>query len=105
MATRSQMDQLERVVDKFITEMNNTLGDSFANLSKVVNQTLYLQEANEAQLKEIYRKNAEAAEGMEKTVDEMAQVADRLKDVSVTVEKYVKEVRTLEAQIAAARRM
>ena len=42
---------------------------------------------------------------MEKTVDEMAQVADRLKDVSVTVEKYVKEVRTLEAQIAAARRM
>ena len=66
---------------------------------------MYLQEANEAQLKEIYRKNAEAAEGMEKTVDEMAQVADRLKDVSVTVEKYVKEVRTLEAQIAAARRM
>ena len=105
MATRNQMDQLERVVDKFITEMNNTMGSSFANLSKVVNQSLYLQEANEAQLKDIYLKNAAAAEGMEKTVEEMAQVADRLKEVSESVEKYVKEVRTLEAHIAAARRM
>ena len=104
-ATRNQMDQLERVVDRFLTEMNNNLGSSFANLSKVVNQSLYLQEANEAQLKEIYNKNAEAADGMEKTVDEMNQVAERLKEVSTTVEKYVKEVRTLEAQIAAARRM
>ena len=105
MATRNQMDQLERVVDKFMAEMNNTMGSSFANLSKVVNQSLYLQEANEAQLKDIFIKNAAAAEGMEKTVDEMAQVADRLKEVSESVEKYVKEVRTLEAHIAAARRM
>jgi uncharacterized protein YoxC len=42
---------------------------------------------------------------MEETVEEMEQVADRLKDISVSVEKYVKEVRTLEAQIAAARKM
>ncbi len=105
MATRNQMDQLERVVEKFMAEMNNTMGNSFSNLSKVVNQSLYLQEANEAQLKEIYSKNAIAVEGMEKTVDEMEQVADRLKDISVSVEKYVKEVRTLEAQIAAARKM
>jgi biopolymer transport protein ExbB/TolQ len=103
MATRNQMDQLERVVQNFITEMNNSLGSSFSNLSKVVNQSLYLQEANEAQLKEIYEKNAVAADGMEKAVDEMAQVADRLKAVSESVEKYVKEVRTLEAQIAAGR--
>lgn len=105
MATRNQMDQLERVVEKFMAEMNNTMGNSFSNLSKVVNQSLYLQEANEAQLKEIYSKNAMAVEGMEKTVDEMEQVADRLKDIAVSVEKYVKEVRTLEAQIAAARKM
>jgi hypothetical protein len=103
MATRNQMDQLERVVDKFITEMNNTLGSSFGNLSKVVNQSLYLQEANEAQLKEIYAKNAVAVDGMERTADEMAQVADRLKEISEAMEKYVKEVRTLEAQIASRR--
>jgi hypothetical protein len=103
MATRNQMDQLERVVEKFLAEMNNNLGSSFSNLSKVVNQSLYLQEANEAQLKQIYSKNAVAADGMEKAVDEMAQVADRLKDISETVEKYVKEVRALEAQVAAGR--
>ncbi len=103
MATRNQMDQLERVVEKFLAEMNNNLGSSFSNLSKVVNQSLYLQEANEAQLKQIYSKNAVAADGMEKAVDEMAQVADRLKDISETVEKYVKEVRSLEAQVAAGR--
>lgn len=104
-ATRNQMDQLERVVDKFITEMNNTMGSSFDNLSKVVNQSLALQQANAAQLKEIYSKNAVASDSMGKTVEEMAQVAERLKEISTSVEKYVKEVRTLEAQIATARRM
>ncbi|MBQ7615914.1 MAG: MotA/TolQ/ExbB proton channel family protein [Butyrivibrio sp.] len=102
-ATRNQMDQMERIVDKFLKEMNNTLGSSFSNLSKVVNQSLYLQESNEEQLKGIYSKNAMAAESMQKTVEEMEQVAERLKDVSTAVEKYVKEVRTLEAQIASAR--
>ncbi len=105
MATRNQMDQMERIVNKFLAEMNNTLGSSFSSLSKVVNQCLYLQEANEEKLKEIYTKNAASAEGMKKTVEEMQQVADRLKDVSTSVEKYVKEVRSLEAQIAATRRM
>ncbi len=104
-ATRNQMDQMERIVNKFLAEMNNTLGSSFSSLSKVVNQCLYLQEANEEKLKEIYTKNAASAEGMKKTVEEMQQVADRLKDVSTSVEKYVKEVRSLEAQIAATRRM
>ena len=103
MATRNQMEQLEVVVEKFLTQMNNSMGSSFSNLTKVVNQSLYLHEANEAQLKAIYEKNAVAADSMEKTVDEMAQVADRLKDISETVEKYVKEVRTLEAQIASGR--
>ncbi len=102
-ATRNQMDQMERIVDKFLKEMNNTLGSSFSNLSKVVNQSLYLQESNEEQLNGIYSKNAMAAESMQKTVEEMEQVAERLKDVSTAVEKYVKEVRTLEAQIASGR--
>lgn len=101
MATRNQMDQLERVVENFITEMNKTLGNSFSDLSKVVNQTMYVQEANEHQLKEIYEKNAVAAEGMIKAVNEMENVTRQLKDVSESVSKYVKEVRTLEAQIAS----
>ncbi|MBP3274760.1 MAG: MotA/TolQ/ExbB proton channel family protein [Butyrivibrio sp.] len=101
MATRNQMDQLERVVENFITEMNKTLGNSFSDLSKVVSQTMYVQEANEHQLKEMYEKNAVAADGMVKAVNEMENVTKQLKDVSESVSKYVKEVRTLEAQIAS----
>ncbi len=104
-ATRNQMDQMERIVNKFLTEMNNSLGSSFSSLSKVVNQSLYLQEANEEQLKDIYAKNAKTAEGIQKTAQEMGQVANSLKDLSAVIEKYVKEVRTLEAQIAASRKM
>ncbi|RKM55992.1 hypothetical protein D6855_15285 [Butyrivibrio sp. CB08] len=101
MATRNQMDQLERVVENFIVEMNRTMGNSFSDLSKIVNQTMYVQEANEKQLKEIYEKNAVAADGMVKAVNEMENVTQQLKEVSETVSKYVKEVRTLEAQIAS----
>ena len=103
MATRNQMDQLERVVDNFVGEMNNSLGGAFANLSKVVNQSMYLQESNERQLKEMFEKNAVAAEGMVKAVNEMEKVSEQLKDLSAFVEKYVKEVRTMEAQIASFR--
>ena len=103
MATRNQMDQLERVVDNFVGEMNNSLGGAFANLSKVVNQSMYLQESNERQLKEMFEKNAVAAEGMVKAVNEMEKVSEQLKDLSASVEKYVKEVRTMEAQIASFR--
>ena len=95
------MDQLERVVENFITEMNKTLGNSFSDLSRVVSQTMYVQEANERQLKEMYEKNAVAADGMVKAVSEMENVTKQLKDVSESVSKYVKEVRTLEAQIAS----
>lgn len=101
MATRNQMDQLERVVENFITEMNKTLGNSFSDLSKVVSQTMYVQEGNERQLKEMYEKNAVAADGMVKAVGEMENITKQLKDVSESVSKYVKEVRTLEAQIAS----
>lgn len=101
MATRNQMDQLERVVESFISEMNRSMGNSFSELSKVVNQTLYVQEGNERQLKEIYEKNAVAAESMVKTAAEMEKVSRRLEEISGSVSKYIKEVRTLEAQIAA----
>jgi hypothetical protein len=104
MATRNQMDQLNRVVDNFVSEMNDSLGGAFSNLSKVVNQTMYVQESNEKQLKEMYEKNAVAADKMVTAVTEMEKVSEQLKDVSGAIEKYVKEVRVMEAQIASFRK-
>ena len=89
------------MVESFISEMNRSMGNSFSELSKVVNQTLYVQEGNERQLREIYEKNAVAAESMVKTAAEMEKVSRQLEEISGSVSKYIKEVRTLEAQIAA----
>ncbi len=94
LTTRNQMDQLNRIVDVFITELNTSLGSSFTNLSKVVNQSLALQENNELNMKDIYDKNAKAVETIGKVSDQMKEVADSLS-------RYAKEVHTLEAQVAA----
>ncbi len=94
MTTRNQMDQLNRIVDVFITELNTSLGSSFTNLSKVVNQSLALQENNELNLKEIYDKNVA-------TVENVGKVADQMKDVAEALGRYAKEVHSLEAQVAS----
>ncbi|SFC86886.1 MotA/TolQ/ExbB proton channel family protein [Butyrivibrio sp. YAB3001] len=93
MTTRSQMEQMERVVDSFVTELNNSMGNAFSNLSKVVNQSLTLQETNEDKIKDIYAKNAAACESISKVAMQMKSVAD-------TMEKYVKDLNALENRIS-----
>ena len=93
LTTRNQMEQLNRIVDVFITELNTSLGSSFTNLSKVVNQSLVLQENNEQNMKEIYEKNAV-------TVESVNKVAEQMKDVAEALGRYAKEVHSLEAQVA-----
>ena len=100
-ATRNQMDQLNRIVDKFILEMDTSMADSFSNLSKVVNQSMYLQETNNEQLKEIYSQNAASAKGIEKAADDMARVADSLKNMTESLGRCVEEVKELEKQITS----
>jgi uncharacterized protein YjgD (DUF1641 family) len=94
MATRNQMEQLGRVVDAFVEELNKSMQGSFSNLSKVVNQSLYIQESNEEKIRQVYIQNAAACESLTK-------VANQMKDVADTLEKYVKEVHALEEQVAS----
>ncbi len=94
LTTRNQMDQLNRIVEAFITELNSSLGSSFTHLSQVLNQSLALQENNEQSLKEIYDKNAA-------TVESMSKVSDQMKEVAEALGRYAKEVHSLEAQVAA----
>jgi hypothetical protein len=68
------------------------LGNSFANLAKVINQSLAIQEGNEEKIKEIYVKNAAVCESIGKVAVQMKGVAD-------TLENYVKDVKALEAQV------
>ncbi len=94
MATRNQMEQLGRVVDAFVEELNKSMQGSFSNLSKVVNQSLYIQESNEEKIRQVYIQNSAACESLTK-------VANQMKDVADTLEKYVKEVHALEEQVAS----
>lgn len=79
MATKSQMEQLQRVVDIFISEMNRSLGDSFAKLSGTVDSTIALQEANEKQMKEIFEKNISTADNINSVAEQTQSVANALR--------------------------
>ncbi|MBQ9607773.1 MAG: MotA/TolQ/ExbB proton channel family protein [Lachnospiraceae bacterium] len=79
MATRSQMEQLSRVVDVFISELNRCLGNSFTQLSDTVNKTLEVQRSNEKQMQEIFEKNVTTADNMDAITKQTGMVADALK--------------------------
>lgn len=94
MATRSQMEQLNRIVDIFISEMNRSLGDSFAKLSLKVDDTIALQEANERQMKEIFEKNLSTADNVNTVAEQTQQVANALRlysDKVLSMEREVNE--------------
>ncbi len=92
MTTRNQMEQMERVVDSFVNEMNHTMGNSFSNLANLTNQIMLFQEGNEEKLKEMHAKNLEVCESINKTAMQIKYVADSL-------EEYARDVHKLETQI------
>jgi biopolymer transport protein ExbB/TolQ len=98
MATRNQMEQLSRVVDKFLEEMDTSMSDSFSNLSKTVSQSMYLQEANNEQIKKIVINNAVSAEGMAKAAEDMASVSENLKNITESLGRCIDDIKVLEAQ-------
>ncbi len=94
MATKSQMEQLNRIVDIFISEMNRSLGDSFARLSEKVDSTIELQEANEKQMKEIFERNLSTAENVNAVAEQTQSVANALRlysDKVLSLERETKE--------------
>ncbi|MBO5550824.1 MAG: MotA/TolQ/ExbB proton channel family protein [Lachnospiraceae bacterium] len=91
MATRSQMEQLSRVVDVFISELNRSLGNSFTKLSETVNATMELQKDNERQMKEIFEKNVT-------TADNMATISAGTEAVASSLRLYADKVLSMEKQ-------
>ena len=79
MATKNQMEQLSRVVDAFLIEMNRSLGSAFTKLSEKVDSTIALQEANERQMKELFEKNIGTAENVSNVAAQTQSVANALR--------------------------
>jgi len=92
MATRNQMNQLARVVDAFLEEMNRSLGESFSKLSEKVDSTIVMQEASERQMQKFYEKSIGASENV-------STVAAQTQTVANSMKLYAESVATLERDI------
>ena len=93
MATRNQMNELARVVNAFLEEMNRSLGDSFSRLSESVNETLAYQEASERQMQEFYEKSIGAAAKMNNVAAQTQTVANSLKVYAENVSLLERDIR------------
>lgn len=90
---RNQIEQLSKLIDVFITELNKSLGNSFTNLSDTINKTMAVQAKNEKQMQEIFESNVGAAQNMESILNETRALDSSLKT-------YVAEVQLLEKAVA-----
>lgn len=95
-ATKNQMDQLARIVDAFVAEMNRSLEYTFSKLSEKVDNTIALQEANERHMTEIYEKNLSTAENVR-------AIAAQTQTVVSAIKQYADKVATLEKQSSETR--
>ncbi len=86
-ATRNQMDQLNRIVNAFISEMNRSLGESLTEFSTTINTTMAVQKSNENQMREIFQKNVSTADNMNKITEQTGMMAEALKNYSEDVRK------------------
>ncbi len=78
-ATRNQTEQLSRIVDVFILEMNRSLGNIFTNLSDIMNKTLEVQRSNDMQMQQLFENNLSTAENVHLISEETGAVADALR--------------------------
>ena len=90
-ATRNQMEQLSRIVDVFLMEMNRSLANMFARISDTINQTMIVQRDNEKQIQEIYKKNADVYGN----IDQMARQTQIMVD---SLSKYSEELKGMQQQ-------
>lgn len=86
--SRDQMEELGRIVDRFMEEMDRSLGGTFTKLSDTIDRTLLIQGENEKKVKEILTDNAE-------TAGELKDIASSVKDFQISLQSYTAEVRDL----------
>ncbi|MBQ9444682.1 MAG: MotA/TolQ/ExbB proton channel family protein [Lachnospiraceae bacterium] len=93
-ATKNQAEQLGRIVDVFISEMNRSLGNAFTSLSATVNDTLVIQEENRKQIQTIFEKNLSTAENVSSMSEQTESVANALRlysDKVLSMEKQTND--------------
>lgn len=92
MTQKNQLEGLEQVVDAFIQNMNSSLGDSFAELGTVINETNSWQKKSLSQMEDtLDRVNGMALE--------MSSINEAFAGIIYSIEKYEKEVSILQERV------
>ncbi len=86
--SRDQMEELGRIVDRFMEEMDRSLGGTFTKLSDTIDRTLLIQGENEKKVKEILADNTE-------TAGELKDIASSVKELQASLKSYTVEVQDL----------
>lgn len=88
-ASKSQVEGVGNLVDKFVMEMNQSLGDNFKELGKVIEDTCIWQKQNSAYMQEILEKVG----GMTHNIQEINELSERtIHDLA----SYVEEIKKLQ---------
>ncbi len=90
--SRDQMEELGRIVDRFMEEMDRSLGGTFTKLSDTIDRTLLIQGENEKKVKEILTDNTE-------TAGELKDIASSVKDLQLSLKSYTVEVQDLSKSV------
>ena len=90
--SRDQMEELGRIVDRFMEEMDRSLGGTFTKLSDTIDRTLLIQGENEKKVREILTDNTE-------TAGELKDIASSVKDLQLSLKSYTVEVQDLSKSV------
>jgi len=86
--SRDQMEELGRIVDRFMEEMDRSLGNTFTRLSDTIDRTVLIQAENEKKVREILTDNTE-------TAGELKEIASSVKELQYSLKSYTVEVQDL----------
>ena len=91
-AAKNQIDQLKRIVDVFIDEMNRSLDGAFVRLSNTINKTIDIQEENTRAMGDFYEKNLSTANHVNSMAQDIRLIANSLKEYSAEVQSLERAV-------------
>lgn len=90
--SQTQMMGMGELIDKFVSQMNNSLMDSFSNLSKIIDETCDIQKQNNSYMQDIMSRVGNMILDIQK-IDEMSTQTIR------SLSEYIQEVEKLQSII------
>ena len=86
--SRDQVEELGRIVDRFMEEMDRSLSGTFTKLSDTIDRTILIQSENEKKVQEILSDNTG-------TAADLKEISTSIKELQYSLKSYTVEVQDL----------